>query len=249
MRFKRLFIFVLVIVILGIISISLEEGISFRAVFSDDSDVKYEFEEVFVERVIDGDTIRADIGDIRLLGINTPERGKKYYDEAKDFLKEVENKSVLVLRDIEDIDKYDRKLRYVYYEDRIMNIEILERGLGTSFMLEDLNLEEKFVRAEQFAMDSEVGLWKKSEDRCADCIELVELDAEEEFFILKNICDFYCRLDGWIVKDNANHFFKLDSLDGGESERYESKTRIWNNDGDRFFMRDDKGFLVVFYRY
>jgi len=249
MRFKRLLVFVLIIILLGLLSIYLEEGISFRAVFGDDSELVYEFEEVFVERVIDGDTISTDIGDIRLLGINTPERGQAYYDEAKDFLKEIENKSVLVLRDIEDIDKYDRKLRYVYHEDRIMNIEILEKGLGTSFMLDGLNLEDKLIRAEQFAMNSKIGLWKKSEHVCAECVELIELDAEEEFFVLRNVCDFDCELDGWIVKDDANHFFKLNDLDGGESERFDSKTRIWNNDGDRFFMRDDKGLLVVYYKY
>ena len=42
---------------------------------------------VFIERIIDGDTIESDIGNIRLLGINTPERGEKYYNEARDFLK------------------------------------------------------------------------------------------------------------------------------------------------------------------
>ena len=50
------------------------------------------------------------------------------------------------------------------------------------------------------------------------------------------------------MKDNANHFFKLDDLDSGKNKKYESKN-IWNNDGDRLFMYDDEGKLVIFYEY
>ena len=41
-----------------------------------------------VRRVIDGDTIVAESRSIRLLGINTPERGEEYYLEAKEFLED-----------------------------------------------------------------------------------------------------------------------------------------------------------------
>src|SRR3989344_2735987 len=53
--------------------------------------------EVFIERVIDGDTIVSNGTSIRLLGINTPERGEKYYEEAKSFLEaRVLNKTVVL---------------------------------------------------------------------------------------------------------------------------------------------------------
>ena len=56
--------------------------------FSDDEFVK-------VDRVIDGDTIKSNENSIRLLGINTPEKGEKYYREAKDSLNEkILNKTV-----------------------------------------------------------------------------------------------------------------------------------------------------------
>ena len=173
-----------------------------------------------------------------------------YYQEAKDYLiLEIENKTIEVLRDKEDIDKYDRKLRYVFYEDRLLNIEILQEGLATSFMLDGLKYEDKLRKAEESARESEIRLWEKSYDECADCIELVELNYTDEFFIISNDCDFSCNLNGWIVKDDANHIFKLDNLNAGEEQKYESKTKIWNDEGDRFFMRDETGKLVVFYEY
>ena len=47
-----------------------------------------EQETEIVERVIDGDTIIINNKSIRLLGINSPERGEYYYAEAKAFLEE-----------------------------------------------------------------------------------------------------------------------------------------------------------------
>ncbi len=238
---KRLMIFILIIFLLGILSIYYPQ-LTGKVV----SEIMYEKEPAFVMRVIDGDTLESDIGNIRLLGINTPERGKPYYEEAKIFLEHVENKSIDILRDKENEDRYYRKLRYVFYNERLLNIEILERGLATSFMISELNYENKLIDAEEFAMENQIGLWEKSEDVCAECVVLDELNSEEEFFILKNICDFDCVINNWVVKDDANHFFKLNDLDSHDEERYDSKGSIWNNDGDRFFMRDDKGKLVWF---
>jgi len=209
---------------------------------------QYEKESAFVIRVIDGDTIKTDKGTIRLLGINTPERNKPYYHEAKKFLQKFENKSIEILRDSEDLDRYERKLRYVFYQDRHLNLEILEQGLATTFMLDDLQYKEKLQRAENNARKQNTELWKQSTHKCAECIRLVELDYEREFFTLQNTCSFDCNLSGWTVKDDANHFFKLNSLAYTASDTYESKN-IWNNDGDRFFMRDSEGKLVLYSSY
>lgn len=246
MMWKRLLVFVIIIFLLGLLSI-------YYPKLTGEAINEYEKEKAVVVRVIDGDTIEAEINDsiqkIRLLGINTPERGKPYYNEAKDFLKQIENKSVFVLRDFEDEDKYNRKLRYVFYEDRLLNIEILQEGLATSFMIEGLKYETKFENAERFARANEIRSWKKSDDVCSNCIELVELNPVEEFFILKNKCAFDCDLGNWTAKDNANHFFKLEDLHSGEQKTYNSKGKVWNNDGDRFFMGDGGGGLVLVWEY
>jgi hypothetical protein len=239
---KRLLIFVLVLVFLGVISVYWE---GFTGKVIKDFDV----EEAIVLRVIDGDTIVTDVGKVRLLGINTPEKGREYYNEALVYLKEIENKSVELLRDEIDLDKYDRKLRYVFYDGRLINVEILERGLGTSLLTDGLMYEDKLMAGEYFSRGSKFGLWEKSNKLCSKCIKLLELNPEEEFFILDNICEVDCNLDEWYVKDNANHFIELDEIKGYSSVKYWSKGKIWNNDGDRFFMRDSDGKLAGFYEY
>ncbi len=248
---KRFVMFLLIIILLGLLSFywpNLTGNVT-----NNQQQTTYEKEPAVVTKIVDGDTIHADINGkdetIRLLGINTPEKGKPYAKEAKDFLKEIENKTVLLLRDKEDTDRYERKLRYVFYDERFINVEIIENGLATTFMLENLKYKDKFTSAENFARENGIGLWKKSTDVCVDCIKLVELNPEIDYFIIKNQCEITCSLTGWLVKDDANHFFKLDNLNSQEEKTYKSEKEVWNDDGDRFFMRDDEGKLVVFYEY
>src|SRR3989304_8615709 len=77
-----------------------------------------------VTRVIDGDTFEISTGDeVRMLNINTPERGQYYYQEAKNALKIlIENKTVELERDAEGTDRYGRLLRYVFVDDKFVNL-------------------------------------------------------------------------------------------------------------------------------
>ncbi len=246
MRLRKFLIFLLVILLLALISIywpKITNAVSGNAINDNGK------EPAFVKRVIDGDTIDTDIGRIRLLGINTPEKSYYLHDEAEDYLREIENKSVLLLRDGDDVDKYNRKLRYIFYDNRIINVDILQNGYATSFLTDGLIYKDKLKTAEDFAMKSGIGLWEKSNDKCASCTKLKELNANDEYFIIENSCNFQCNLNGWVVKDDANHFFKLTSLNALDNKKYVSPEKIWNDDGDRFFMRDKQGKLVVYYSY
>jgi micrococcal nuclease len=151
---KRLLIFILIIILLGLLSVFYpEEGLSFTK-------NNYEKEKCFVDRIIDGDTLVCNNETIRLLGIDTPEKGESYFQEAKDYLSFVDGKEIEILRDWDDLGKYKRKLRYVFYEDRLINIEIVEQGLAVAFMTEGLIYEDKLFRAEEVAKENCLGLWK-----------------------------------------------------------------------------------------
>lgn len=248
MKLKRLFIFLLIILLLALLSIFWPKLTGHSIA---NSSAEYPKEPAFVTRIIDGDTVEINTTEkIRLLGINTPEKGKPFSGEAKNFLiKEIENKSVELLRDKEDTDRYGRKLRYIFYNNQFINAEIIQEGLATTFMLDELKYKDKLTNAEKFARENEMNLWKKSIDICAACIKLIKLDSKEDFFIIENDCNQICNLTGWLVKDDANHFFEILNLNSEENKTYPSKQKIWNNDHDRFFMRDGKGDLVVFYEY
>ena len=252
MKAKRLFIFFLVILLLSIFSI-LYPQLTGQIT----KQVEYEKEPATLLRVIDGDTIVVSgntIGNnthIRMLGINTPEKKMPFSGEAANFLKQFENKTIFLLRDKEDTDKYQRKLRYIFYEDRFINKEILENGFANAYMIEDLKYAEELKLAEKTARLNEKGIWIKSLDVCASCIILNELNATEEFFILENDCQFDCTLSGWFVKDAGRNTFYLLPIGAGEEEKVFSKNNksIWNNAGDQFFMFDKGGLLVFYYEY
>jgi len=93
-----------------------------------------------VDRVIDGDTFELCGGiKVRLLCVDTPERGKQGYEDAKLFLEDlILNKEVSLNTsnyDIETTDKYGRLLAWVYIQDNsgekiLVNKYILEEGYG-----------------------------------------------------------------------------------------------------------------------
>jgi len=81
--------------------------------------------------VIDGDTINVrGVGRIRLVGVDTPERGQPGYQEAKNFVNNLcSGKRVyLDVDDAKNYDKYGRVLAVVYVDDINVNAELLRRG-------------------------------------------------------------------------------------------------------------------------
>jgi endonuclease YncB( thermonuclease family) len=206
-----------------------------------------------VTRIIDGDTIELQNGQhCRLLGINTPEKNKLYYQEAKLFLSLIENKSIILIKTNEDKDKYNRSLRYLEYNNSLINEEILKNGLATLYYYKYDSYYNKLKLAEQEAREKNINLWEKSKNFCKDCIILVELNNIDpgEYIILKNNCNYTCNLNNWTIKDDANHLKKLDfTLKEKEKITINYNGSIWNDDKDSLYLRDEKELLVLFYRY
>jgi len=219
---------------------------------SETGKVVYEVEKVNITRVIDGDTFETDIGKVRLLGINAPEKSMKGYEKAKSFLSQFEGKEVELIKSGEDKDRYGRFLRYIFYRGRNINEEILKQGLAHLYYYQEDRYERELRKAEEKARKEKRGIWQGSKDRCASCIILVKLNSIDpgEYVLLKNICSFNCSLKDWTIKDSATHIKKLNfSLSGGKEKKIEYKGRIWNDAGDTLYLRDNQGKLVLWYRY
>lgn len=259
MKIKRLLIFLLVLLALALFSIyypSIQKAINPTGNAVQESYVE---ENATLVRVIDGDTIVVngeEIGNdvhVRLLGINAPEKSMPFSKESANFLKQFVNKTIQLLRDKDDTDMYKRKLRYVFYGERLLDMESLGLGWSSSYYYSGLKYEKELLAAETDARVKGVGIWTKSNETCAveGCILLNELNPFEEYFTIENNCSFACKLDGWFVKDAGRNTFYLANLSVGEQKTYNSTNGkdIWNNNGDRFFMFDENGLLVVYYSY
>lgn len=121
-----------------------------------------------VKRIIDGDTIELEGGErVRYIGIDTPETvnpGKLvqcFGKEASRANRElVEGKLVKLEKDISNRDKYGRLLRYVYQEDKFVNLELVRNGYAYAFTYPpDVKNSKLFVGAEKAARENHQGLW------------------------------------------------------------------------------------------
>ncbi|MFC2024414.1 thermonuclease family protein [Chloroflexota bacterium] len=124
-----------------------------------------------VVRVIDGDTIEVSIDNqiykVRYIGIDTPEtvhptKGEEPYGRAaSDKNKElVENRTVTLEKDVSEIDKYGRLLRYVYVGNLFINAELVRLGYAqVTTYPPDVKYQDLFVELQREARKEERGLW------------------------------------------------------------------------------------------
>ena len=120
-----------------------------------------------VDRVVDGDTVELNTSEkVRFICVNTPEKNEDGYLEATNFLREtLLNKTVLLVKDTSDKDKYGRLLRYVYLDGILVNSLIAEKGFGESFPFEpDTSLCNKIKTAEEKAKFGKIGIWAAEEE-------------------------------------------------------------------------------------
>jgi len=131
--------------------------------------------EAVVERVIDGDTVKVRLKngqteDVRFLLIDTPEtvNPKKpvqpYGPEASRFTKEAlpAGSEVLLERDESKADRYGRLLAYVWADGKMINQELLRKGLArVAYIYEpDTRYVETFQKIEDEAKGEKLGVWQ-----------------------------------------------------------------------------------------
>ncbi len=118
-----------------------------------------------VSEVIDGDTFSINGGErVRIAGINTPEVDQYFYEEAKEVLMlMIDKTSVRLEQDITDTDKYGRLLRYVFAGELFVNLEMVKRGFANVFTVPpDLKYTDELLEAQRYARENNLGLWEIS---------------------------------------------------------------------------------------
>ena len=142
------------------------------------------YEQATVVRVVDGDTIVVSIQSraegpgagaaptgeehhVRLIGIDTPESvkpgtpvecfGREASSAAKALL---EGQAVRLVKDVEEVDRYDRLLRYVYIGEEMANARLVVNGYATSYTYPpNVRHSDLFVQLERDARENDRGLW------------------------------------------------------------------------------------------
>lgn len=121
-----------------------------------------------VTRVIDGDTIVVDINGrsyhVRYIGIDTPEVGYPFFSEASTFNSSlVLGKTVTLVKDVSDVDRYDRLLRYVIVGSTFVNYELVRQGFAyASTYPPDVACSNFFASAQHDSQAAQFGFWAPS---------------------------------------------------------------------------------------
>ncbi len=123
----------------------------------------------FVNRVIDGDTLRLRNGErVRLIGVDTPETKhprkpvEPFGPEATAFTRAaIEHRLIGIERNTAARDKYGRLLAYVFRKpDRLfLNAELVRQGFGRAYTRFPFRRKAQFVALEREARRSRRGLW------------------------------------------------------------------------------------------
>jgi micrococcal nuclease len=125
-----------------------------------------------VERVVDGDTLllREGHARVRLQGIDTPETvledhpaeawGPEATTFTQTFIRTAHGRVRLEI-DGEQADHYDRWLRFVWHDGRMLNEELVRAGLARAKLGYDYGQEKKdrLRRAQQEAQRAGRGIW------------------------------------------------------------------------------------------
>jgi micrococcal nuclease len=141
-----------------------------------------------VTRIVDGDTLKVFFLEgeesIRLIGIDTPESrvNKKTKKDAKRSGQDVETIIAMGKRateyveslvkpgdlitiefDVQERDRYERLLGYVYLSDgKMLNEEIIKAGYANVMTIPpNVKYEDRFLKAYQEAREDKRGLWEE----------------------------------------------------------------------------------------
>jgi micrococcal nuclease len=235
-------------------------------------------EQPSVAKVVDGDTLKLSNGErVRLLNIDTPEKGQYYWREASQRMKELaSNKTVKLEADKTNRDKYGRLLRYAYIDGAMANLIMVREGYARSYYIapDDKYLDD-ISNAEAYAKSMNLGIWKYDNITGAFCVWVYdfkydpaghdEQNLNGEYVVFRNSCTKPVNLSGWKIVTARNYEFvfpniligakSLLSVHSGtgkanSSDIYWNSTKVvWRNSGDTLLAYNSKNQLVLNYSY
>ena len=232
--------------------------------------------------IFDGDTLLVSLGgaeeEIRLLGINTPEREECFSAEAREVTASLLATAPLSIEVTGERDQFERLLGYVYAGGALVNQALLEGGYALVLQNDHPRLAD-FLAAEDRAFAAGAGLW--AADACGApspaVLRLVDVEANPagpdednlngERVLLANEGAETTDLTGWVLRDESsqNRYrfpdgFSLpsgeevtvhtgDGADGPADLYWDADGPVWNNGGDTALLLDPAGNVAARLRY
>ncbi len=198
-------------------------------------------QDAVITKVIDGDTAETSTGEkIRYLGINSPEKGEPFSNEAtKENSELVLDKKVRLEYDVQTKDRYGRTLAYLFINEQMVNVQLVSLGLAVSETIQpNVKYQDKILAAEKSARKNCLGIWN---DLCSpslgqgfggqansNCIKIITINYDApgndnqnkngEWIEIGNSCPDSVQMQGWMIKDSsASNRYKFKNFSLGSS--------------------------------
>jgi endonuclease YncB( thermonuclease family) len=231
-----------------------------------------------VSTVSDGDSFRVvvdgDETEVRLIGINAPERDECFGAESATWLTETLDGREVGLAVEPEPDQFGRLLAVAVVDQVNVNLEALASGHALVVSAEGVD-RESYVATEESARSAKIGLW--ADEICGAngpraALEVVEVDYnppgpdEVETVTIVNNAAESIDLEGFVLRDESSvNRFELpavalaqgelltvevsDCRSGQSATSWCSEQPVFNNEGDTALLLDTFGRVVALARY
>jgi endonuclease YncB( thermonuclease family) len=230
-------------------------------------------EPIEVLAVLDGDSIEAELAgevvEVRLLGINTPERSECWSDEAREATAELLAEAEVTLLEA-GIDRFGRVLGYLGADGVFVNARLVADGHAAVIANDHPYLDE-FLDLEDAAFAAAAGWW--GPEACGPDLgtglRIAALDADPpgrdddprdgESVTITNRGTSDVVLEGWVVRDESSiHRYRfpagvvlapggevlIASVCGFHEHCFDDRDTVWSNGGDTALLLDPAGNVV-----
>jgi micrococcal nuclease len=222
--------------------------------------------------VLDGDSLEAEVDgtveEIRLLGINTPERQECWSAEARAATATLVEAGTVTLVSA-GRDQYGRLLGYIGAGEVFVNARLVAEGHAMAVANEHTFIAE-FLSIEQAAFEARSGMW--APDACGRSLgtgmRIDRVDGNPpgrdddpttgESIRVRNDGPATVDLEGWTIRDESSvHRYRFPAnttVDAGDTvtvysvcgrhEHCFGPDTVWSNDGDTALLMDPSGNIV-----
>jgi len=183
-------------------------------------------EEVQLERCVDGDTTHFtnqnnQFFSVRYLGIDTPESTGQldpWGPAASDFVCDKLSNAETIVVELDDYaGRYDnngRTLGYVWYDGRLLNLEIIEQAYSSAVGVGGLKYGDEMNQASSYARQTDRRIWGEDDPNYSD--EVVVTSIEELVEFPEDFIGTFVTIEGVIIRmDGINPI-----ISDGEHELY-----------------------------
>lgn len=226
-----------------------------------------------VQRVTDGDTLLVEIDgeteEVRIFGINAPERDECLGDESRFALADLTDQTV-ILTDT-SLDQYDRILADLWFGDDNIGLRQLREGMALVYGTGEV--PQEYLDAQEAARDSQQGIWSPFSCGTGPLpeIRITEVEADPpgpdeqnldgEWVTITNRGPTTVDISGFVIRDESsvNRYYVpqgtflapegyLTVITGCRPSPSElgwcSDTPVWNNSGDSAILLDQSGRII-----